>query len=39
MFRFEIWVNKNATDEKIQALKDYLKKELGCGAIETKNIE
>lgn len=39
MFRFEIWLKKKATNEKIEELKEYLKKELGCGAIETKNIE
>ena len=39
MFRFEIWLNKKATSEKIDALKEYLKKELGCGAIEIKNID
>ena len=39
MVRFEIWLNKKASNEKIEELKEYLKKELGCGAIEIKNIE
>ena len=29
MFRFEIWLNKKASNEKIEELKEYLKKEIG----------
>ena len=39
MFRFEIWINKKASDEERNKLKDYLKDEMECPSIEVKNID
>lgn len=39
MFRFEIWINKTITKEILNQLVEYLKKEMGCGTIDIKNIE
>ena len=39
MFRIEIWVDKFLENEKLNLLKEYLKKEMGCEFIDVKNIK
>ena len=39
MFRFEVWTNKNITDEELTSLKEYLGKNFGCGGISVKDIK
>ena len=39
MFRIEIWVDKFIEKEKIDELKNYMIKEMGCEVIEIKDIK
>ena len=38
MFRFEVWTNKNITEEELTSLKEYLGKNFGCAGISVKDI-
>ena len=39
MFRFEVWTNKNITEEELTSLKEYLGKNFGCAGISVKDIK
>ena len=39
MFRFEVWTNKNITEEELTSLKEYLGKTFGCAGISVKDIK
>ena len=39
MFRFEVWTNKNITEEELTSLKEYLGKNFGCSGISVKDIK
>ena len=38
MFRFEVWIHRNASEEQRNSLKEFLKVEMGCPSIEQKDI-
>ena len=38
MFRFEVWTNKNITEDELASLKEYLGKNFGCSGISVKDI-
>lgn len=39
IFRFEVWVNKDISDEEIEVVKKFLSDEYGCSGIRIKSID